>query len=185
MRWGGTIIAPSATVDELSLADWQRLITFNLDGTFLFCHAVVPLMKRAKRQDREPLVHRRTRAQRLEQQHYYAAAKGVVVRPRKLAHELGPFGIAVNAIAPSLTLTTYPPALGAANGRRAGSGSRARASAALPRPRQPRDLLPRFERRRLRDRRHHRRDPADCNPEGERDGRRGTGGGCRGSGTLR
>ena len=46
---GSTIIArPAATVEELSLADWQRLIAFNLDGTFLFCHAVAPVMKRQR-----------------------------------------------------------------------------------------------------------------------------------------
>src|ERR1700726_3128314 len=46
---GSTIIARSgATVDELSLADWQRLIAFNLDATFLFCHAVAPIMKRQR-----------------------------------------------------------------------------------------------------------------------------------------
>src|SRR5499433_647318 len=44
---GSTIISrPAATVDELSLADWQRLLTFNLEGTFLFIHALVPVMKR-------------------------------------------------------------------------------------------------------------------------------------------
>jgi len=46
---GSTIIArPGATVDELTLAEWQRLIAFNLDGTFLFCHAVAPVMKRQR-----------------------------------------------------------------------------------------------------------------------------------------
>src|ERR1700710_195399 len=44
---GSTIIAqPSATVEEHSLDDWQRVIRFNLEGTFLFTHAVVPIMKR-------------------------------------------------------------------------------------------------------------------------------------------
>src|SRR5262249_30182456 len=47
---GSTIIAKSnAPVDELSFADWQNLIAFNLEGTFLFCHAVTPIMKRQHR----------------------------------------------------------------------------------------------------------------------------------------
>ena len=42
---GSTIIArPSANVEEHSLDDWQRVINFNLNGTFLFTHAVVPIM---------------------------------------------------------------------------------------------------------------------------------------------
>jgi NAD(P)-dependent dehydrogenase (short-subunit alcohol dehydrogenase family) len=46
---GSTIIAkPSALVEEHSLDDGQRVIKFNLDGTFLFTHAVVPVMKRQK-----------------------------------------------------------------------------------------------------------------------------------------
>jgi hypothetical protein len=45
---GGSTIIPrsSATVDELTLDEWKQLIDFNLDGTFLFTHAVVPIMKR-------------------------------------------------------------------------------------------------------------------------------------------
>src|SRR6516162_10208443 len=46
---GSTIIANSgAGVDELTFAEWQRLIDFNLSGTFLFTHAVVPIMKRRR-----------------------------------------------------------------------------------------------------------------------------------------
>ncbi|HVH78602.1 MAG TPA: SDR family NAD(P)-dependent oxidoreductase [Stellaceae bacterium] len=46
---GSTVIPrPSATVDELSLDEWKKIIDFNLDGTFLFTHAVVPIMKRQK-----------------------------------------------------------------------------------------------------------------------------------------
>src|SRR3989442_5588112 len=46
---GSTIIPrPAALVGELTLAEWQRLITFNLDGTFLFCHTVGPAMNRQR-----------------------------------------------------------------------------------------------------------------------------------------
>src|SRR5678815_2834826 len=46
---GSTIIAkPSAPVDELTLDDWQRMLHFNLTGTFLFTNAVVPVMKRQR-----------------------------------------------------------------------------------------------------------------------------------------
>jgi NAD(P)-dependent dehydrogenase (short-subunit alcohol dehydrogenase family) len=46
---GSTIIAnPAATTDILTLAEWQSLIHFNLTGTFLFTHAVIPIMKQQR-----------------------------------------------------------------------------------------------------------------------------------------
>lgn len=104
---GSTIIAnAAATVDELSFADWQRLIAFNLDATFLFCHAVAPIMKR---QGAGKIVNISSIAGRgisESSSSAYAAAKGgIIAFTRKLAHELGPHGVNVNAIAPSLTLT--------------------------------------------------------------------------------
>jgi NAD(P)-dependent dehydrogenase (short-subunit alcohol dehydrogenase family) len=88
---GSTIIAKSgATVDELSFADWQKLIDFNLSGTFLFTHAVVPVMQR---QRHGKIVN------------LSSAKGGIIAFTRKLAFELGPYGININAIAPSRTLT--------------------------------------------------------------------------------
>jgi NAD(P)-dependent dehydrogenase (short-subunit alcohol dehydrogenase family) len=104
---GSTIIArPAATVDELSFSDWQRLIDFNLDGTFLFCHAVAPVMKRQGSGKIVNLSSIAGRGLSAASSSAYAAAKGgIIAFTRKLAVELGPFGITVNAIAPSLTLT--------------------------------------------------------------------------------
>ena len=104
---GSTIVPrPAATVDELTFAEWQRLIAFNLEGTFLFCHTVAPVMKR---QGSGKIVNISSIAGRgisASSSSAYAAAKGgIIAFTRKLAHELGPFGITVNAIAPSLTLT--------------------------------------------------------------------------------
>ena len=104
---GSTVVAkPAATVDELSFADWQKLLTFNLDGTFLFSHAVAPVMKRQGRGKIVNLASVAGRGISDTSSSAYAAAKGgIIAFTKKLGRELGPFGITVNAIAPSLTLT--------------------------------------------------------------------------------
>ena len=104
---GSTIIhRPAAKIEELSLSDWQRLIEFNLQGTFLFCHAVVPVMKRRRRGRIVNLASIAGRGRSSASSAAYAAAKGgIIALTKKLSAELGPYGITVNAIAPSLTLT--------------------------------------------------------------------------------
>jgi NAD(P)-dependent dehydrogenase (short-subunit alcohol dehydrogenase family) len=104
---GSTIIPrPGATVDELTFAEWQRLIAFNLEGTFLFCHAVAPVMKRQRGGKIVNLSSIAGRGVSGSSSSAYAAAKGgIIAFTKKLAYELGPFGVTVNAIAPSLTLT--------------------------------------------------------------------------------
>jgi len=104
---GSTVVAkPAATVDELPFADWQKLLTFNLDGTFLFSHAVAPVMKRQGGGKIINLASVAGRGISDSSSSAYAAAKGgIIAFTKKLGRELGPFGITVNAIAPSLTLT--------------------------------------------------------------------------------
>ena len=104
---GSTIIAKSnATTEELTLAEWQSLIHFNLTGTFLFTHAVIPVMKRQKGGKIVNLASIAGRGKSASSSSAYAAAKGgIIAMTRKLANELGPYGINVNAIAPAITLT--------------------------------------------------------------------------------
>ena len=104
---GSTIISrPAATVDELSLADWQQLLTFNLEGTFLFIHALVPVMKRQRGGKIVNISSIAGRGISASSSSAYATAKGgIIALTKKLGQELGPFGITVNAIAPSMTLT--------------------------------------------------------------------------------
>jgi len=104
---GSTIIPrPAATVDELTLDDWQRLIAFNLEGTFLGCRTVVPVMKRQKGGKIVNIASIAGRGISSSSSSAYAAAKGgIIALTKKLSHELGPFGITVNAIAPGITLT--------------------------------------------------------------------------------
>jgi NAD(P)-dependent dehydrogenase (short-subunit alcohol dehydrogenase family) len=104
---GSTIIAkPNAETDELTLADWQAIVDFNLNGTFLFTHAVIPIMKRQKSGKIVNIASIAGRGKSVASSSAYAAAKGgVIAFTTKLASELGPHGINVNAIAPSMTLT--------------------------------------------------------------------------------
>lgn len=105
---GGSTIIPNAAamVEDHSLDDWQRVIRFNLDGTFLFTHAVVPVMKQQGSGKIVNLASIAGRGISAASGAAYAAAKGgIIAFTRKLSFELGPFGININAIAPSLTLT--------------------------------------------------------------------------------
>ena len=104
---GSTIIEKSgATVDELTFAEWQKLIDFNLSGTFLFTHAVVPIMQRQRAGKIVNLSSIAGRGRSAASSSAYAAAKGgIIAFTKKLSYELGPYGININAIAPSTTLT--------------------------------------------------------------------------------
>jgi NAD(P)-dependent dehydrogenase (short-subunit alcohol dehydrogenase family) len=104
---GSTIVAkPGARTEELTLTEWQALIHFNLTGTFLFAHAVIPVMMRQKSGKIVNLASIAGRGKSSASSSAYATAKGgIIALTTKLAHELGPFGINVNAIAPATTLT--------------------------------------------------------------------------------
>src|SRR5204863_8947793 len=105
---GGSTIIPraAAKVDELTFAEWQRLIAFNLEGTFLFCHAVTPVMKRQQSGKIVNISSIAGRGLRARRSSAYAAAMGVIVAfTRKLAHALTQYGIIVYANVPRLILT--------------------------------------------------------------------------------
>jgi NAD(P)-dependent dehydrogenase (short-subunit alcohol dehydrogenase family) len=104
---GSTIIPrPSATIEELALDDWKKIIDFNLDGTFLFTHAVVPVMKRQQSGKIVNLASIAGRGRSAASSAAYAAAKGgIIAFTKKLSYEVGPYGVNINAIAPSTTLT--------------------------------------------------------------------------------
>jgi NAD(P)-dependent dehydrogenase (short-subunit alcohol dehydrogenase family) len=91
-QWGGSTIIEraAAAADELTLAEWHRVITFNLDGTFLFCNAVVPVMKRQRAGKIVNISSIAGRGLATNSSGAYAAAKGgIIAFTRKLSLELG------------------------------------------------------------------------------------------------
>jgi 3-oxoacyl-[acyl-carrier protein] reductase len=88
-------------IEEISAADWQTIFDVNVSGAFFMTQAVAPAMK-AKQWGR--VINISSGAGlgiTLTGIQAYASAKaGQIGLTRQLAHELGPFGITVNNIAP-------------------------------------------------------------------------------------
>ncbi len=93
-------------IEEMSLAEWDRILGVNLRGTFMCARAVVPTMKR-QRSGSIINVSSRAGAMGFADMTAYCAAKfGVEGLSRALALELAPFGIAVNTITPGTPVHT-------------------------------------------------------------------------------
>lgn len=104
---GGSTVIPNARapVEELDPAGWQRVVDFNLRGTYLCCHTVVPHMKR---QGSGKIVNLASVAAFKGDgitTAYSAAKAGIMGFTATLSREVGPHGINVNAVAPGLTLS--------------------------------------------------------------------------------
>jgi 3-oxoacyl-[acyl-carrier protein] reductase len=88
-------------LEEISAADWQTIFDVNLSGAFFMTQAVAPAMK-ARNWGR--VINISSGAGlgiSLTGIQAYASAKaGQIGLTRQLAHELGPFGITVNNVAP-------------------------------------------------------------------------------------
>ncbi|MDP6594544.1 MAG: SDR family NAD(P)-dependent oxidoreductase [Candidatus Poribacteria bacterium] len=90
-------------IEQITKAEWDRVLEVNLTGTFLCSQMVLKTMKK-NRYGR--IVNMSSSAGRsvstLGGAHYTAAKAGVLGLSRALAKEMAPFGITVNAICPGL-----------------------------------------------------------------------------------
>ena len=98
-------ISPEQPLDEITFADWRKVLSVDLDGVFLCAKAVIPQMKK-QNSGRIINIASSTFFQSFPNlAHYITAKAGVIGLTRALATELGDYGILVNAISPGLTQT--------------------------------------------------------------------------------
>ena len=94
-------------LEEVPVEDFHQIVDANLTGAFLFAQAVTPGMKRAGRGRIVTISSRAALAPSLTGIQAYASAKhGQLGLVRQLSHELGPFGITVNTVAPGFLRTS-------------------------------------------------------------------------------
>ena len=101
-------IFPRATVIELDEATWDRVHDVNLKGTF-FCSQEAARMMIPRRSGRIINIASISGLEPTPRGSHYSASKaGVIALTKSIARELGPYHIAVNAVAPGITDTAQP-----------------------------------------------------------------------------
>ena len=103
---GGVCGQVGHPLEEVSGQDWHAVVDANLTSTFLCTRAVAPGMKRRGWGRIVNISSGAGRTVSLTGIQAYASAKaGQIGFTRQMAHELGPFGITVNCIAPGFILS--------------------------------------------------------------------------------
>ncbi len=93
-------------IEETSLEEWKRVIEVNLTGVFIVTKTFLPLLRKAPWASIVNIASIAGQTGNIVASTAYAASKaGVIGFTRRLAVELAPTGIRVNAVAPSFVET--------------------------------------------------------------------------------
>jgi len=98
-------IVPFTPWDEIDFPEWRRIMSVNLDGTFLTNHYAQKAMRENGYGRIVNIASNVILAGTPNLAHYVASKGGVFAFTRALSRELGRYGITVNAVAPGLTET--------------------------------------------------------------------------------
>jgi 3-oxoacyl-[acyl-carrier protein] reductase/pyridoxal 4-dehydrogenase len=98
-------IVPFTPWDDVTFDEWRRVMSVNLDGTFLTNHYAQKPMREAGYGRIVNIASNVVLAGTPNLAHYVASKGGVLAFTRALAREIGKDGVSVNAVAPGLTET--------------------------------------------------------------------------------
>ena len=98
-------VVPFTAWDDITFAEWRRIMSVNLDGLFLTMKAVEQPMRAAGYGRIVNVTSNVILAGTPNLAHYVASKGGVWAFTRAAARELGKYGITVNSVAPGLTET--------------------------------------------------------------------------------
>ncbi len=103
---GGVAGQTNKPLEEVGDDDWDRVVGVNLGAAFTLCRAAAPAMKKAAQGAIVTITSGAALAPSLTGIQAYCSAKHALLGlTRQLAHELGPYGIRVNSVAPGFVRT--------------------------------------------------------------------------------
>jgi len=92
-------------VEELELAEWDRVLEVNLKGVFICSKAAIPIMKQQRSGKIINIASGTFFSGSGDMPHYTTAKGGVVALTRVMARQLGQWGINVNCLTPGSTMS--------------------------------------------------------------------------------
>ena len=98
-------IYPLGGIDDIDYALWRKVLAVNLDAHFFAAKQFVPLMRQNGWGRFVNISSNSIGVPQPGLSHYMASKMGVIGFVRGLANDVGPDGITVNAVLPSLTAT--------------------------------------------------------------------------------
>ncbi len=90
---------------DMTLAEWRRVLSLNLDGPFIVCHAALGALKAAGKATIVNIASGSGLAPRQNFSHYCASKGGLVLFTKSIAMDLAADHIRVNAVCPGIVMT--------------------------------------------------------------------------------
>jgi NAD(P)-dependent dehydrogenase (short-subunit alcohol dehydrogenase family) len=98
-------VSPFCTFAQMTLEEWRRVLSINLDGPFIVSHAALPALKAAGKSTIVNIASGAGLQPRRDRSAYCASKGGLVLFTKSIAMDLAADGIRVNAVCPGIVDT--------------------------------------------------------------------------------